>query len=213
MNEHTLITLSHVSAAYDRKIVLRDINLTIGKRDFWGILGPNGGGKTTLIKLLLGLLEPTKGERQCTPSLRMGYLPQYNALDKKFPISVEEVILSGLSGSKPMLRQFTNEQREKTKRTITRMGLDGLQHRPIGALSGGQLQRVLLGRALVGEPQLLILDEPNTYIDQVFEAQLYELLHGINTDCAIVLAGHDTDAIRRHAKTIAFVHETLSVEQ
>ena len=210
-----LIRLEHISAAYDRKTVLEDINLSVGEQDFVGIIGPNGGGKTTLVKLMLGLLKPTRGiirfyrEGKETPEISMGYLPQYTTIDKKFPISVYEVVLSGLNKQKSLLRPFTKEHHEKTRTIIARMGLEGLEQRPIGQLSGGQLQRALLGRALVSHPQVLILDEPNTYIDKRFEKRLYELLEDINREHTIMLVSHDIDTVLHHAKTIACVNNTL----
>ena len=210
-----LIRLEHISAAYDRKTVLEDINLTVGERDFVGIIGPNGGGKTTLVKLMLGLLKPTGGairfyqEGKEVPEISMGYLPQYTTIDKKFPISVYDVVLSGLNKQKPLFRPFTKAHHEKTRTIIARMGLEGLEQRPIGQLSGGQLQRALLGRALVSNPQVLILDEPNTYIDKRFEKRLYELLEEINREHTIILVSHDIGTVLRNAKTVACVNRTL----
>lgn len=210
-----LITLEKISAGYDGKTVLREVDLTIYEKDFLGIIGPNGGGKTTLIKVILGLLKATSGKRHFfrngeeVSSITMGYLPQYNSIDKKFPISVEEVILSGLSSQKPLAARFTAEQKEKVQQTILRMGLDGLGKRAIGQLSGGQIQRALLGRAIISDPQVVILDEPSTYIDKQFEARLYELLTEINHECAIILVSHDIGTVLQNVKSIACVNETL----
>ena len=223
-----IIEIKNLSAGYDNRTVLHDINLTIYERDFLGIIGPNGGGKTTLIKCILGLLKPTAGEILYHPvihpkqegqrsqlstvncsSLKMGYLPQYSSIDRKFPITVEEVILSGLSSKKPLASRFTARHREKASAVIARMGLEGMEQRAIGALSGGQLQRALLGRAIISDPQLVILDEPSTYIDKRFEARLYELLAEINKDCAIILVSHDIGTVLQQVKSIACVNETL----
>lgn len=215
MTPAPLVTLRNLTAGYDAQPVLRDINLTVYDRDFLGIIGPNGGGKTTLIKCILGLLPHTAGsirfyqDGQSVDSLTMGYLPQYNSIDRKFPISVQEVILSGLSSKKSLISRFTEEHRLKAQTVIARMGLEGLEHRSIGALSGGQLQRALLGRAIVSDPALLILDEPSTYIDKQFEARLYELLAEINHDCAIILVSHDIGTVLQQVKSIACVNETL----
>lgn len=215
MNKKKLITLTDVSAAYEDKKVLHDINLTIYEHDFLGIIGPNGGGKTTLIKLILGLLKPLSGEirffrtGQPVSNLSMGYLPQYSSIDKKFPISVEEVILSGLNSRRSLIRRFTGEEKEKAAHIVSRMGLDGLNKRHIGQLSGGQLQRALLGRAVISDPRVVILDEPSTYIDKQFEARLYELLAEINRDCAIVLVSHDIGTVLQNVNSIACVNETL----
>lgn len=227
-----LIEIKNLSAGYDNRTVLRNVNLTVYDRDFLGIIGPNGGGKTTLIKCILGLLKPTAGEILYTDKrfvasdkqrgtaqrpalttnrsvLKMGYLPQYNSIDRKFPIIVEEVILSGLSSQKSLISRFTATHREKARQVIARMGLEGLEKRAIGALSGGQLQRALLGRAIISDPALVVLDEPSTYIDKRFEARLYELLAEINHDCAIILVSHDIGTVLQQVKSIACVNETL----
>ena len=217
-----IIEIKDLSAGYDGRTVLRNVNLTVYDRDFLGIIGPNGGGKTTLIKCILGLLKPTAGEiryRACratgcetsaaSSELTMGYLPQYSSIDRKFPITVEEVILSGLSSKKSLTSRFTARHREQARTVIARMGLEGMEQRAIGALSGGQLQRALLGRAIISDPQLLILDEPSTYIDKRFEARLYQLLAEINRDCAIILVSHDIGTVLQQVKNIACVNETL----
>ena len=227
-----LIEIKNLSAGYDSRTVLRNVNLTVYDRDFLGIIGHNGGGKTTLIKCILGLLKPTAGEilysdkrfvtsdKQGSAAqrpaltanrsvLKMGYLPQYNSIDRKFPITVEEVILSGLSSQKSLISRFTATHREKARQVIARMGLEGLEKRAIGALSGGQLQRALLGRAIISDPALVVLDEPSTYIDKRFEARLYELLAEINHDCAIILVSHDIGTVLQQVKSIACVNETL----
>ena len=206
--DEVLIKIRDLSAGYDGRLVLRNVNLNVYERDFLGIIGPNGGGKTTLIKCILGLLKPSGGEIICRP-LTMGYLPQYSSIDRKFPITVEEVILSGLSSKKSLTSRFTSEHREKALSVIARMGLEGMEKRAIGALSGGQLQRALLGRAIISDPEVVILDEPSTYIDKRFEARLYELLAEINKDCAIILVSHDIGTVLQQVKSIACVNETL----
>lgn len=210
-----IIDITHLSAGYESKVALRNINLSIYERDFLGIIGPNGGGKTTLIKLILGLLKPREGEirffrdGQQVNGITMGYLPQYNAIDKKFPISVYEVILSGLSSQKSLMSSFTKEHHQQVRQVIIHMGLEGLEKRAIGQLSGGQLQRALLGRAIVSNPEVVILDEPNTYIDKQFESRLYELLEEINKERAIILVSHDIGTVISNVKSIACVNETL----
>ena len=155
MNQHPIIQLEKVYAAYDGKTVLENIDLTVYEHDFLGVIGPNGGGKTTLMKVMLGLLPAVSGkirffqEGKEVPEISMGYLPQYSSIDKKFPISVYEVVLSGLNRQKSLFHAFTKEQHRKVEEIIVRMGLEGLEKRAIGQLSGGQLQRALLGRALV----------------------------------------------------------------
>ena len=210
-----IIQISDLYAAYEEKTVLSHVDLTVYERDFLGIIGPNGGGKTTLIKSILGLHQPQKGKIHFykngkeVPEINMGYLPQYNNIDKKFPISVYEVILSGLSKQKSIFQRYSNEQHELVRQMIIQMGLEGMDKRAIGELSGGQLQRALLGRALVSNPEVIILDEPNTYIDKRFEAKLYSLLEEINKVRAIILVSHDIGTILKNVKTIACVNETV----
>lgn len=207
--------MTHVTAAYDNKVVLHDISLTVWSKDFLGIIGPNGGGKTTLLKVMLGLLTPTSGsicfykEGKAVSKIRIGYLPQLNQIDRKFPISVREVIASGLASEKPFFQSFNVTQRQQIERTIEKMELEQLAERPIGELSGGQLQRVLLGRSIVSHPQVLILDEPNSYVDKRFESHLYKLLEEINQESAIVLVSHDIGTVLKMVKNIACVNETL----
>ena len=212
---NSIIEINGLSAGYDGKTVLHQVDLVVYEKDFLGIIGPNGGGKTTLIKCILGLHQPSEGSirfyknGQEIPDMNMGYLPQYNTIDKKFPISVYEVILSGLSKQKSIFRRYSKEQHELVRQMIARMGLEGMEERSIGSLSGGQLQRALLGRALVSNPEVVILDEPNTYIDKRFEAKLYSLLEEINKERAIILVSHDIGTVLKNVKTIACVNETV----
>lgn len=210
-----LIEIKNISASYDAKLVLNDISLTVWEDDFLGIIGPNGGGKTTLLKIILGLMKPIAGEisffekGKPTPSLKIGYLPQINPIDKRFPISVYDVVSSGLTGEKPRFRGFTTAQKEHIRRLIVRMGLETFAECAIGELSGGQLQRVLLARAIVSNPKLLILDEPNTYVDKRFESQFYELLVEINRETSIILVSHDIGTLLPMVKNVACVNEKL----
>ena len=210
-----IVEIKDVSAAYDGKQVLEHVNLTIYQNDYLGIIGPNGGGKTTLIKLILALKKPTHGQiiyyknGKSIKDITMGYLPQYSKIDKDFPISVHEVILSGLAHQKKIFRPYSKSQLHQVKKTLEEMQLTDLAERPINALSGGQLQRVLLARAIVSNPDILILDEPNTYIDKRFQAQMYEMLSQINQRCAIIIVSHDIAEIFENVKHIACVNHHL----
>ncbi len=210
-----LIELSNVTAGYGSKIALHGVTLDVWQDDFLGIIGPNGGGKTTLLKVILGLLSPLSGTirfykgKEEVSSLKIGYLPQMSLIDKKFPISVREVISSGLSAEKPLFRSFSKTQQERVDEVIAQMGLEELSRRAIGELSGGQLQRVLLGRSIVSRPQVLILDEPNSYVDKRFESRFYRLLEEINKESAIILVSHDIGTVLAMVKNIACVNETL----
>ena len=210
-----IIEIEHLSAGYENKLVLQDVNLTVYQDDYLGIIGPNGGGKTTLMRLILGLKEPSNGniryfkQGKEVKGITMGYLPQYNALDRQFPISVYEVVLSGLSKAKGLFSRYTKEQHQQVADTLDRMQLLDLKDSHIGALSGGQLQRVLLARAIVSKPDVVILDEPNTYIDRRFQKQMYEMLEQINKDCAIIIVSHDIAEVLNNVKHIACVNHHL----
>lgn len=211
-----LIELKDVTAGYGNKIVLRNVTVDVWQDDFFGIIGPNGGGKTTLLKVILGLLPPISGtirffgkDGKEVPSLKIGYLPQMSQIDRKYPISVREVISSGLAAEKPLFRSFNAAQKERVDQVIAQMGLEDLAERAIGELSGGQLQRVLLGRSIVSRPQVLILDEPNSYVDKRFESRFYQLLEEINKESAVILVSHDIGTVLMMVKNIACVNETL----
>ncbi|GHU78749.1 zinc ABC transporter ATP-binding protein [Bacteroidia bacterium] len=204
-----LVDIQNISVGYDENIVLRAVSLKIYERDFLGIVGPNGGGKTTLVKSILGLLKPVSGSivfSDCEVKNRIGYMPQINLIDRKFPILVPEVIASGLMAAK---NKSKSEKKEKVQALIREMGIENIAQKAIGELSGGQLQRVLLARAIVNEPKLLILDEPSSYVDKQFESHFYQLLKEINRETAIVLVSHDMETVRANAKNIAYVEETL----
>lgn len=210
---NTIIDIKNITAKYSQKIALENASLKVLDDDYLGIIGPNGGGKTTLMKIILGMMKPDSGSvtfyrnGEKTDNINMGYLPQYTDIDRKFPISVYDVILSGLK--KGLFKKYTKEQLNQVQQTIIDMELEELQHNHIGTLSGGQLQRVLLARAIVSKPEVLILDEPNTYIDKRFQEQMYEMLNEINKYCAIIIVSHDIAEIMNNVKHIACVNKSL----
>lgn len=207
-----ILELQHVSAGYDGEMVLKDVSFSISELDFIGVIGPNGGGKTTLVKLILGLIKPLQGNIVFhDPGERnlIGYLPQVSQTDKKFPITVMEVILSGLMSVKQGFRAYHRSDRARALEILELMGISHLQKKSIGDLSGGQMQRVYLGRAIIANPKLLILDEPNTFVDNKFEHDLYELLGELNKTMAILMVSHDVGTITSIVKTIACVNRNL----
>lgn len=211
---NSLIKIENLTVAYGSFVALENANMEIVEHDFIGVIGPNGGGKTTLLKSILGLIEPSKGSVHFSSTLKgkggdIGYLPQVNKFDNRFPITVKEVILSGLSGQKGLLMRNSAKNREKAERVMQELGIVSLAEKPIGELSGGQMQKVFLGRAIVSEPKLLILDEPDTYIDNTFESELYDKLKDLNNRMAIVLVSHDLGTISAHVKSIACVSREL----
>lgn len=187
----SLIQLQDVSLGYDRQSVLSGVSLTINPLDFWIFQGPNGGGKTTLLRLLTGLSAPDAGRVLRRPGLRLGYLPQYRSIDRQFPVTVLEVVRSGLANQKSLFRRFSREADRQAMDTLSTLGLDHLAARPIDSLSGGQWQRTLLGRALVSRPELLLLDEPDTHLDALHRQQLYDTLTQQRPNMAIVVVSHD----------------------
>ncbi|MBP9984351.1 MAG: ABC transporter ATP-binding protein [Prevotella sp.] len=210
---NTIIDIKNITAKYTQKIALENVSLKVFDDDYLGIIGPNGGGKTTLMKIILGMMKPDCGsvtffkKGQQTDKINIGYLPQYTDIDRKFPISVYDVILSGLK--KKLFRKYTKEQLNQVHEIIANMELEELKDNHIGSLSGGQLQRVLLARAIVSKPEVLILDEPNTYIDKRFQEQMYEMLNEINKYCAIIIVSHDIAEIMNNVKHIACVNRSL----
>ncbi|WP_026474530.1 metal ABC transporter ATP-binding protein [Alkaliflexus imshenetskii] len=207
---NVIARLNQVTAGYNGDAVLRNVSIDIHSEDFIGIIGPNGGGKTTMVKTLLGILEPFRGSIDFPQGkIKIGYLPQASQIDRSFPITVKEVVQSGLKPKTRWLPTFTHEQKQSVERLLEETGLAAYIHRPIGELSGGQLQRVLLCRALINQPQLLVLDEPNTYVDKNFEGELYQWLQELNQKMAILLISHDVGTISSIVKTIACVNGTL----
>ena len=208
MND-VLVDIRNLNAGYNGKSVIHDISLNIYRQDFLGIIGPNGGGKTTLAKAILGLIKPYSGEIVFSEKMsknQIGYMPQINSLDKKFPILVHEVVASGLVSNKTFSK---GEKKEKIDRALHEMGIENIANKPVGELSGGQWQRTLLGRAIINEPELLILDEPDSYTDKRFGNHFYQLLQIINQKTAIVLVSHDIGTVISNVKNIACINETL----
>ncbi len=211
-----LLSLCDVSFARDSRIILDKINFTVDHGDFIAITGPNGGGKTTLLRLILGLLSPTagkvcfyddKGNNIPSSAFRPGYLPQKNSVDSQFPITVKEVVASGLLAKKDLDK---DKKESLVRETLELIELSDLASRPIGRLSGGQLQRTLLGRALVAAPDVLILDEPLSYLDRHFEEQLYHILKAMPKQTTVLLVSHQISKIDELATRHVIVDRKLT---
>lgn len=209
----TLFEIKSLSAGYENKLVLEDINFTVNENDFIGVIGPNGGGKTTLLKIILGLLKPVRGKIIFNESIlkrnRIGYLPQMSAGDNSFPVTVTDIILSGLMIQKGYMARMSSDDRKKAKSVIAGLGLEDVERSALAELSGGQLQRVFLGRAIIGDPRLLMLDEPDNFVDASFENDFYEKLHELNARMAILMVSHDVGTISSHVKSYACINRKL----
>ena len=210
-----LIELKSVDAGYKNEVILENINFSIHKNDFIGVIGPNGGGKSTLIKVIIKSIIPFKGKvnynhkNAKNKKLNIGYLPQFHSFDYKFPISVFEVASSGLLENKLWQYKTNSAQKQKVNSILKDFGIFKLKDKSIGQLSGGQLQRLLLSRALISDPDVLLLDEPNTYVDSNFEKEMYEILNNLNENMAIVMVSHDLGVISSYVKSIACVNNKL----
>ncbi len=206
-----LIELHDVSVGYEGYEALHAVNLAIDSADFLGVIGPNGGGKTTLVKAILGAV-PYTGKIDYAPELfdgserLIGYMPQITEFDRAFPISVEEVVLSGLQGRRGFRHRYTQSDREKALELLAKTGIEALSKRPIGEVSGGQMQRALLCRAIISDPKLLILDEPTNFVDNRFEHELYHTLRELNERMAILVVSHDVGTITSLVKEIVCVN-------
>jgi len=217
MPEAAAIQFSDVSFSYDGHPVLRGVNLTIPPGDFATLIGPNGGGKTTLLKLMLGLLRPSTGRVLVlggSPEAsreRIGYMPQHSLLDPGFPVLVEEVVLMGRLGKRS--RAYTDADRDATAAALDRVGMAASARRPLSGLSGGQRQRVLIARAIVSDPEMLLLDEPTANLDVTMERDLYDLLARIAGSLTVVLVSHDLGFVTPLARTVVCVKETVAVHQ
>ena len=203
-----LLEINNLNVRFDEEVVLNKVNLEISQDDFVGMIGPNGGGKTTLIKAILGLVDPHEGEIKLNiPVNKLGYLPQINQIDKRFPITVLDVVRSGKSaGNKLNWIKRNRADSKYAESLLEEMGILHLKNKAIGELSGGQMQRVFLCRSLMNQPELLILDEPETFVDNQFESELYKKLKELNKRMAIILVSHDVGTISYYVKTIACVN-------
>lgn len=215
MNTTSVIDISDVNFSYASVPVLENISFTVNQGDFTALIGPNGGGKTTLIKIILGLLKPDNGVVRIfggpvkRNQQRLGYVPQYAQFNADFPISVQDTVLQGRLGTTRWWGGYTTSDREKANQVMKETEIFHLKHRSIGSLSGGQLQRVMVARALAGEPELLLLDEPTANIDQRSEKDIFDLFKDLNHRMTIMVISHDIGFVSEYINTVLCLNRTL----
>jgi len=215
MNTEAVIELSDVTVRYGDFVALEDVNLVVLPHDFLGIIGPNGGGKSTLLKVIMGLIVPDKGvvrvlgETPGRARQSVGYVAQRPSFDREFPASVQDVVLMGRYPLAGLFRRYSAADVEAVEHALDRVGMREARHKQIGRLSGGEQQRVFIARALVGKPELLLLDEPLAGVDPTMQAELYELLDELRRSLTVVMVSHDIGAISVHVESIACLNRRL----
>ncbi len=209
------IELKDVTVRFEDTEVLKDVSVTLESGEFLGIIGPNGGGKTTLLRVLLGLLPPDKGrvrvfdEDPSKVSDKVGYVPQYSNFDAQFPISVWDVVLMGRVGKLGWKPFFSKEDKEIAERSLKMVDMESYKDRQISELSGGQQQRVLIARAMAVRPEILLLDEPTASVDEKIQTSIYDLLKELNEkeDKTIILVSHDIGVISSYVNKVACLNK------
>jgi zinc transport system ATP-binding protein len=211
-----VIEINKVNVYYKNICALENINFTVEEKEFLAILGPNGGGKSTLLKLILGLVEKSSGtikingEDPKKNKSKVGYVPQFTKFNKKFPISVEEVVLMGrLKSNISFFHKYTKQDKEKVVDIMKELNIFHLKNRQIGELSGGQLQKVLIARALFMNPRILLLDEPTASLDGAAKTQIYALLKKLNEKITIIIVTHDYGVVNSYVKNILCLNRKL----
>jgi len=217
MNNDYVIAIEGLTFSYNGAPVLENVNLTIVEREFVWVVGPNGGGKTTLLKLMLGLLKPLRGSlqvfglnpKQARP--RVGYMPQHTHLDPQFPVNVMDVVQMGRLSNSKRLGPYRRRDREIAEQALYDVGLWEMRKQPFSILSGGQQRRLLVARALACEPDLLLLDEPTANLDLAIEQELYELLRKLNEKLTIIMVSHDPAFVSQFVERVVCVNRRVAV--
>jgi len=215
MKTEEVVSIKDIWVRYDGIPVLEGISLAVEKGDFLGIIGPNGGGKTTLLKVILGLVNPSRGRVYVLgqPPERsrrhIGYVSQHNLFNRDFPINVRDTVLMGCNGTTGLIRRYSREDRERAQEALKTVGMLSYQNHQIGKLSGGEQQRVFIARALVSRPELLLLDEPTASVDPAMQTDFYELLERLKQEMTIVMVSHDISAVSIYVDKIACLNRQL----
>lgn len=209
------LNIEHLFFSYTDLNVLNDVTFTVDEGSFVGIIGPNGGGKTTLLKLIMGFLQPTNGKieifGQSPQQARnmIGYVPQFLRYDKQFPISVLDVVLMGRLSHLPWWGRYRNEDVERAYAALEKVGIKHLHNRAFGTLSGGQAQRALIARALVSNPKLLLLDEPTASVDSQAQIEIYAILRALKNEMTILMVTHDLEVAIEHVQRVICVQNKV----
>ncbi len=217
MKKKVAIELNNISAGYENDAVIENINCNIYDGDFFGIIGPNGGGKSTLLKIILGLLDPIKGNVKLygePPKIgrkNIGYVPQYSEYDKHYPISVGDVVLMGRRSVRGIHPIYSSDDKKATDDALKKVSMLEYKKRHISELSGGQRQRVFIARALVSNPKILLLDEPTASIDKDLQINFYNLLKELNKNVTILLVTHDIGVISSYVTRVACLNRFMFI--
>lgn len=214
-----VVTVKELSVILGGTKILDGLSLNVQEGEFLGIVGPNGGGKTTLLRVVLGLQKPTSGRvrvfgKDPVESRRkIGYVPQNLFFDRDFPITVGETVLMGRLSRKGLFSRYSGKDRKMAEQALETVGMAGLKKRQVGGLSGGELQRLLIARALAGQPELLLLDEPTASIDPEMKTTIYDLLDDLVKSMTIILVTHDTGSISRNVSRIACLNCRVTMHE
>ena len=210
-----IIELKNIWVKYDGVVVLEDVNLTIESTNFFGIIGPNGGGKTTLLKVLLGLIKPSSGtvkvlgEDPRISRKRIGYVPQHGSFDVNYPISVWEVVMMGRMAKRKLGRRFKEEDKKVAEHSLEVVEMLNFKDRQISKLSGGQQQRVFIARALASNPEMLLLDEPTASVDKHVQTDIFELLKRLSSTIPIIMVSHDVGVMSIYVDKVACLNKRM----
>ncbi len=216
MDNRAALQFNDVCFSYDHREVLHNVNLSMPEKSLVAVVGPNGGGKTTLMRLALGLIRPRRGTVRVfgrSPERhrrRIGYVAQHLSFDPVFPVSARDVVLMGRV-DRHWLGPHRRFDHKKAIDALEQVGLGHLHHRPLAHLSGGERQRVMIAQALAADPDLLLLDEPTANVDQAAEREIYGLLHELNRRMTIVVVSHNLSVVTGHASHVACVNRTATL--
>lgn len=210
-----LIKLEKVTIGYEKNGILGPVDLSIERNQFWGIMGPNGGGKSTLLKTLTGLIPPVSGNVRAEKGLIFGYVPQKEGFDSIYPISVKEIVSMGRYSRVSAGKKLNKADMESVSHSMNKVGIFHLKNRPYRSLSGGERQRTLLARAVAGEPEILVLDEPTAFVDIKGEAQMMDLVQNIKTEnrLAILMVSHFLKTVTRYSDFMILIDKDRNLFQ